>query len=60
MTRRIGWSVTLRIRPSSFSASGGVASASNTTTPSRVTTKPAFDMKPWFSLDAAPDSPCTK
>ena len=37
--------------------SAGVPSASNTTTPSLVTTKPAFDMKPLLATLAMPASP---
>jgi hypothetical protein len=37
--------------------SAGVPSASNTTTPAPVTTNPAFDMNPLFSLAAIPAWP---
>ena len=41
-------------------AKTGVPSASNTTTPSRVTTNPAFEVCPRFSIDGTPASPRMK
>jgi hypothetical protein len=52
--------VIVRIAAISARPSAGVPSASNTTTPSPVTTNPAFDMKPLLAALAMPDSPCTK
>src|SRR5690606_14506814 len=59
MTRRTGWSVTPRITPSSAAPSAGVPRASKTTTPSSVTTKPAFELKPSSSFETMPARPRT-
>ena len=53
----MGCGVTLRIAAIIARPSGGVPSASNTTTASLVTTKPAFDMKPLVLALAVPASP---
>jgi hypothetical protein len=59
MSRFTGLSVTVRIAVMSASPSAGVPSASITTTPSGVTTKPALALKPSFAADATPALPCT-
>src|SRR5258707_13575130 len=50
--------VTLAIAATMARPSTGVPSASKTTTPSPVTTKPALDMNPLFASEATPASPC--
>ena len=54
MTRRTGCGVTAWIRSPNLRPSAGEPSASNSTTPSRVTTKPALELKPWLAVDTMP------
>ena len=60
MTRLIGSGVIFRIAATIALPSAGVPSASKTTTPSRVTTKPAFDVKPRLVALGIPASPWKK
>ena len=58
-TRRMGCRVTVAIAAFSAAPSTGVPSASNTTTPSLVTTNDAFELKARLADEATPLSPCT-
>ncbi|MCY1369950.1 hypothetical protein D9M69_570180 [compost metagenome] len=59
MTWLIGLGVSLRISSTMRSATAGEPSASIITTLSRVTTKPALEMKFWFSFEPSAGMPCT-
>jgi hypothetical protein len=58
-TRATGSGVIRLIVCSSARARAGEPSASITTTPSGVTTKPAFEMKLPFSREPTAECPCT-